>query len=139
MNARKMLYVAALWAATAVLLVGLALPAKAQNITIGGRGFQITFWGSGYPQYPPPYGGYGGYEPAYAPPPYYGGYDHGRGSYSTNWDNRSGRWSESESYRDGGGSYRRSTTCSPRTGCVTRETVTRETHGPYRVPPLSRF
>lgn len=137
-----------------LLVTASARPAEAQGLTIGGRGWSITFWS------PPPSGGPGWYgQPGYAPgqpywqppsPTYrqqpsrnygsnYGYGGEGRGSYSRDWNNRSRRWSEEESYRTEDGSYRRSTNCDPRRGCETRETVTRETWGPYTVPPPSRW
>jgi len=131
----------------ALLVAGFAR-AEAQALTIGGRGWSITFWAPsqggpgwyGQPGYAPGQPYWRPPEPTYQPwgysPGWYG-YGGDRGSYSRDWNNRSGRWSEHDSYRTPYGSYRRTTSCDPRRGCCsTRETVTRETWGPYTVPPL---
>lgn len=112
-------------------------PAEGQGLTITGKGWSVTFWS------PPLCGGPSWYhQPRRCPsapgwgynPGYYGERDE-RGSYSRDWNLRSGRWNEHENIRTPSGSYRRSTTCDPRWGCQTEVTRTERFYGPYLPPP----
>lgn len=116
----------------AALVISGAANANAQvALTFGGRHWSITIWAPT----PPPCGG-GWYSPScplgqqyWTPHPI-----PSRGSYSIDWDERTGQWSEYESARTPDGRrYRRSTNCSPQWGCET--TVTTTTRSPYRPPP----
>lgn len=85
----------------------------------------------GYQPAPPPVWGY---NPSYNPG--YNNYNYGsgneRGSYSSDWNERTGRWNEYEQVRTpDGGKYSRSTTYDPRWGCETTVSRTEVFRGPY--------